>query len=647
MDLSMFVLKKIPLALSLIVLLVLGFLACSQNANKATPKPVQNSFITDDILIYGGNDQLQDWLNAAEAFVKGVEPSIPPFAGMAVTTVAQQLGFKNTQIPNLNKPVRFLLVKRIPKKETAPTAAVEKSIDDGTKQDQPTQQDHQPTDLYTGSKIDTDLDFPESSFLLSIHLNDADQLDMHINDNWKKNGDIYYVKLDGKDAFAKRQGSLLVFSTHQDELNAYMETIQRFDAEKYSSQTSVNVNLKAFAKQVTAIQKEYASNQDFQRELKNTPFMEQFDLLVKNLQEIEELSFVFHIKPTEVQFLNAITFKDQGKLIAELKNMGKDPNEYLKLINQPINALVFLASTTKWKDQISEELKKNGINAIEYAATLEELDRKSLFLYASTPEEVVGVDANRSKSDKLINQCVSLINQVIDVLSKAEGESLNVKLNLVESTLQDKEFYQIDLQLPPEMKAALASEGMAMNIAINMLSQLSIVDLGDHSLYSFGPNGKTVLEKHMKTVKQDHNQAGLKFLKNATAQTFLAIYFDAALINQQPSQNQYLNAISMLDQNRAISELSISRGFAKAVYDLVKGFLGMFSAPSEPTRLEPMNLEELNQVKPADLEKDFAPTKPADVVAPEPVKPANIEKAAPTKSKVKESKSKKTPVKNQ
>jgi hypothetical protein len=565
----MFHFKKITQVFSLIFLLSLGMIACSKNANQSlsTSKP---SFVTEDIMVYGGNDKIQDWFNAIEAFAKGVEPNTPPFVGLMTSGIAEQLGFKNTQIPNLNKPVRFFVVK--------------KAVSNQNKVD--------PNQPLENAQIDQD--FPEPAFLLSFHINDADSLNTNVNQTWTSIDDqMYIVKNNGQNIFVKKDKDLLIVSTHKEELLKHEGALKQFNAEKYASQTSITVNAKAFSKQIVAIQKEYQSDIRLQKELKQTPFYDQLDLLIKNLQDFQELSFVFNVKATEIQLLNAITIEKNSKLLSELSKFGKNPNEYLKLISQPVNALFFIATSNHWKDHLSQELIKMGINAVEYASVLESMDQKSLFLYASNSQEILGIDIDRSSSDKFINQSVDLINKVIDQIQREDNANAEqIKVSLVESSLQGKELDQIELKLTPELKAEISDQMIGMNILVDMLSNLSIVDQGNHSLYSFGTDGKAILEKHMQ--KGNITQAeGLNFLNRATAQTFFALYFDAALINNTPSKNQYLNMISMLDQNRIITEFSISRGFAKAVYDLAKGFFGMFNQPQP--QLEPMDLDQLKQ----------------------------------------------------
>ena len=131
----------------------------------------------------------------------------------------------------------------------------------------------------------------------------------------------------------KKDKDLLIVSTHKEELLKHEGALKQFNAEKYASQTSITVNAKAFSKQIISIQKEYQSDIRLQKELKQTPFYDQLDLLIKNLQDFQELSFVFNVKATEIQLLNAITIEKNSKLLSELSKFGKNPNEYLKLMN--------------------------------------------------------------------------------------------------------------------------------------------------------------------------------------------------------------------------------------------------------------------------------------------------------------------------
>ena len=96
-----------------LVFLMLSFtqIACQKQSDQAKQMPdEQKLHLPKEIVLYGGSDQFSQWLHQVEAFVKAIEPVVPPFADLALMGLTSNLAFNNPQSPNFNRPVRFFLI---------------------------------------------------------------------------------------------------------------------------------------------------------------------------------------------------------------------------------------------------------------------------------------------------------------------------------------------------------------------------------------------------------------------------------------------------------------------------------------------------------------------------------------------------------
>ena len=221
----------------LLVFLMLNLtqIACQKQSDQAKQIPDEQKLqLTKEIVLYGGSDQLSQWLHQVEVFVKAIEPIVPPFADLALMGLTSNLAFNNPQSPNFNRPVRFFLINE------------NQAQDQVQPQVQAQDQDQASSDF-------------KPLVLVSFYLKDAKPLDQMLDMNrWQKVEDHYELAIQEKKVSAQLVKDLFILSTSPAGLKQYQDEILKFQEQKYADQLAFHVNLKSFDREINAFKLKYA-----------------------------------------------------------------------------------------------------------------------------------------------------------------------------------------------------------------------------------------------------------------------------------------------------------------------------------------------------------------------------------------------------
>jgi hypothetical protein len=563
-------------------------IACQKQSDQAKQIPDEQKLqLPKEIVLYGGSDQLSQWLHQVEVFVKAIEPIVPPFADLALMGLTSNLAFNNPQSPNFNRPVRFFLINENQTQEQ----------EQKQKQD-PIQDQAQDSSTF------------EPLVLVSFHLKDAKSLDQMLDMNrWQKVEDHYELAIQEKKISAQLVKDLFILSTSPKGLKQYQDQLLKFQDQKYADQLAFHVNLKSFDREINAFKLKYAEEKKkaFQNQSKDLEFFNLIDPYLEKIDELETFFMLFNVKKSHIQILSSVTVKQDGGLHEEVKKLGIDIKPYLKHIHQNINAL-FLMSPFKGLKKIMEmAMPSLKINPSSYTKLLNAIDEKPLFLFAENYSQLIGIDLNQSnQNDQLLVQAVDLINQIIFNL-KADAEKTDqnpesFKLTMSESNLAGFDFNHIQLNLSEETKREIMSAPFYFSMLTSFFTNLSVVHLPSHSFYAFGEQGKNILENLLKQ-KDNHEHQTLDFLVKSGKQLLFAFYINSSIFNpteKLPSQDHF-HVLSLIEKNKLIGEMHLSLSFSKSLYQSIKPIISLLTgiplapaptptptpAPNAPLRNQP------------------------------------------------------------
>lgn len=85
------------------------FFACEETKQDTHSEVKINQVLPEDVIGFGGSDDLQQWLFRVQSYVQGAQPSTPPFALMLPSLVATGIGLTLPQILDLSAPARWLI----------------------------------------------------------------------------------------------------------------------------------------------------------------------------------------------------------------------------------------------------------------------------------------------------------------------------------------------------------------------------------------------------------------------------------------------------------------------------------------------------------------------------------------------------------
>jgi hypothetical protein len=537
-----------------LVFLMLSFtqIACQKQSDQAKQMPdEQKLHLPKEIVLYGGSDQFSQWLHQVEAFVKAIEPVVPPFADLALMGLTSNLAFNNPQSPNFNRPVRFFLINE----NQAQVQAQDSS------------------------------DF-EPLVLVSFYLKDAKPLDQMLDMNrWQKVEDHYELAIQEKKVSAQLVKDLFILSTSPAGLKQYQDEILKFQEQKYADQLAFHVNLKSFDREINAFKLKYAEEKKkaFQNKSKDLEFFNLVDPYLEKVDELEAFSMLFNVKRSNIQILSSVTVKQEGGLHQEVKKLGVDVKPYLKNIHQNINALFLMSPFKGAKKIIEMAMPSLKINPSSYTKLLNAIDEKSLFLFAENYSQIIGIDLNQSnQNDQLLVQAVDLINQIIiNLKTEAEKTDQNpeeFKLTMSESNLAGFDFNHIQLNLSEDTKREIMSAPFYFSMLTSFFTNLSVVHLPTHSFYAFGEQGKNSLE-HVLKQKDNHEHQALDFLVKSGKQLLFAFYLNSTIFNpaeKSPSQDHF-HILSLIEKNKLIGEMHLSLSFSKSLYQSVKPIISLLT----------------------------------------------------------------------
>jgi len=82
--------------------------ACQGPASEQQSAPL-SAALPDEIVGYGGSDNIQSWLFRLQSYAQGARPNTPPFAMLFPTFLSTGLGITLPQVIDLSKPARWLV----------------------------------------------------------------------------------------------------------------------------------------------------------------------------------------------------------------------------------------------------------------------------------------------------------------------------------------------------------------------------------------------------------------------------------------------------------------------------------------------------------------------------------------------------------